>query len=83
MPAYLFNNDFMITEAGEINARYIKIAAKARAQSKYGFSCSKSDIADYEVKLQGLAEVQREKFRDGSFRPADPFQFYRQTVEVA
>lgn len=69
MARYLFNNDFLVTEAGEINARYIKAAAKARAEFRYGATCTKFDIAEYEEKLQSLALVQQGKFRDGMFVP--------------
>lgn len=70
---YLLNNDYLITEQGEINRRYIKIAARARAQSSYGFTCSRADIAEYEERLGALAILQQAKFRDGMFVPSEPF----------
>ena len=69
MARYLFNNDFLLTESGEINSRYIKAAARARAQFRYGFSCTRYDIAAYEEKLGAMAELQQAKFRDGLFVP--------------
>jgi len=81
MAAYLFNNDFLITEAGEINARYVKNAARARAEYRYGATCTKFDIAYYEEKVGALAILQQAKFRDGLFIPADPFHFARQAAE--
>lgn len=71
MAIYLFNNDFLITEEGEINVRYIKAAAKARAEFRYGATCTKFDIAEYAEKLASLAIVLQGKFRDGLHVPAE------------
>lgn len=66
---YWFNNDYLITETGEINHAFIKRAAKARAQYRYGACCTRFDIEDYEVKLESMALVLQGKFRDGFFVP--------------
>jgi hypothetical protein len=70
--SYLFNNDFLITEQGKINRHYIKKAARARARSRYGATCTRFDIAEFEERLGALAILQQAKFRDGLFIPSEP-----------
>ena len=67
----LFSNDGLVTQAGEIDARFLERAATARAQSRYGADVTHLDIARYADELQGVAQILRQRWRAAHGLPDD------------
>lgn len=65
-----FNNDLLITPAGEIDRVFIAQAARARAAYRYGADCTAADVAWWIETLTAMAINLQGKFRAGLFTPA-------------
>jgi predicted aminopeptidase len=61
-PVPEFNNDHLITPAGDLNLPYIAASAKRRAASAGG-AANPSDVKYWEEKLTGMATMLRTRWR--------------------
>jgi hypothetical protein len=59
----LFNNDRLITAAGEVDGAFIAKSAKARANSLYGVDVTAADIAYWTERLTGMAQMLADQHR--------------------
>lgn len=65
-----FNNDLLITPAGEIDRAFIAQAARVRALFRYGPDYTSADVAWWVETLTAMATNLQGKFHAGLFAPA-------------